>query len=74
MGVVVVVKEREVEVRINTRAKRCLSFLAKFAAAIGDVEGHYNAIAFLEKGDASASLDDDAHVLVVCRFLSDDRV
>jgi hypothetical protein len=50
--------------RINACAECGASFFAVAAAAVGDVEGHYDAVAFLEKRDAGASLEDYAHVLM----------
>jgi hypothetical protein len=54
----------EGEIRINARAKRCFSFLAVPASAVGDVEGHYYSISLFEEGNSGAGFDYDAHVFV----------
>ena len=58
--------EGEGELRINACAEGSSSFFAVAAATVGDVEGHYYSVAFLEERDTSAGFDYHAHVFMSC--------
>jgi hypothetical protein len=57
-------KEGKGGIRIHARAKSCFSFLAVPTSAIGNVEGHYYSISFLEEGNSGAGFDYNSHVFV----------
>jgi hypothetical protein len=50
--------------RIDTCAECRLAFFAVAAAAVRNVEGHYDSIALFEESHARAEFFDYAHVLV----------
>lgn len=56
--------------RIDPRAEGCLSLFAIPASSVGNIEGHHDAIAFLEQRDTLSKLFYDAHILMACSKFS----
>ena len=55
------------EAGVDACAEGGFALFAIAAAAVGDVEGEDDSVAFFQEGNAAADCDDDAHVLVTCQ-------
>ncbi len=61
-----VAKGSACETGVDTCAEGGIAFFAVETAAISDIEGEDDAVAFLEESDAAADFFDDTHILVAC--------
>jgi predicted acyltransferase (DUF342 family) len=52
--------------RVDASTESSSALFTVTAATIGDIEGHDDAVSFLEKSDAFAELFDYSHILMAC--------
>ena len=58
------ISQRSCTYRIYSSTEGSIALLAISASPICDIEWHHNSITFLEKHDASASFNNDSHILM----------
>ena len=55
--------------RVDACTESSSALFTVTAATIGDIEGHDDAVSFLEKSDAFAELFDYSHIFMTCEVL-----
>ena len=60
--------------RVDTSTESSSALFTVTAATIGNIEGHDDAVSFLEKGDAFAELLDYSHILMACEVSVSEKI